>query len=187
MSLKKKLTDPKPLNGSVYKQFFKSEYENIETLSLSADYYRCQCLHLTAIRCLLFLLHIYIKSNISQLLDTLTASSDLLSIPQSPVRVCLSAPIDIINWRDLLISVHSAPVDTYGDGLNVSCLWRVALLQSSKAIRWNNSARRLLTNYKQFYCACDAYVFVCLWMTCLNAARGSTFCELTLRRGLCRR
>ncbi len=80
-------------------RFLKSEYENIETLSLSADYYRCQCLHLTAISCLLFLLHIYIKSNISQLLDTLTASSDLLSIPQSPVRVCLSAPIDIINWR----------------------------------------------------------------------------------------
>ncbi len=70
----------------------------------------------SAISCLLFLLHIYIKSNISQLLDTLTASSDLLSIPQSPVRVCLSAPIDIIIWRDLLISVHSAPVDTYVTG-----------------------------------------------------------------------
>lgn len=139
---------------------------NIETLLLSADYYRCQWLHLAPISCLLSLLHICIKSNISQLLDALTASSDVLSIPQSPVRVCLLAPIDIINWKDLLISSHSASVDTYGDGLNVSCLWWIFLPQSSKSHIAETSKRVAcwLITSSFIVRVMQMYLCVCEWL-----------------------
>lgn len=164
--------------------YLKSECDlNIETPALSADYDRCQCLYTHSDKMSAFLTsHLH---KVEQFSTSWRSHSSLLSIPQSPVRAYLSAPID----NKLQRPAHLGSLHANGHvRRRAECQLFILILPTAelkKPLHWNNSEGRLLTNHKQFYCACDAYVLVCLWMTCLDAAWGSPFCEQTLRRGLC--